>query len=922
MALAFPRQPVVEFWLDRWRDVSTDVRQSPAMSITPGRKDWASKLSPATCKFTLDDGPDHGDGDYHPENPLGQWFGLLDRNVPVRVGLAVMEDTFTRTVVNGWGTAPTGEVWTNVGGVGGTVQASDWQATGTAATHSVPAANGYRYSTMAQLYRDVEIAVSITVAVSNITGGAIEPGNLILRRSGGSYYMTRVSIDASEVLTISIHHSTGGQLVAPVTVAGLVDAVSSKVIRVKMQAEGQTLRAKVYAPGAEPLGWHVEVHDTTITTAGEVGIRNGVSSGNTNTKPIVFSVDDFTVALPRFFGETSSMVPLSTVGHKDQRTTVECASIRRRLSKGERKLGTALERYIARGDAPFGVSDFWPLDYELDATNPGANAVGPSPARFFQVTGGALKWGTDTGLLPVERGVTLTPPGTGHSGQMLAYTDSTKFTAATGYGAVWLQRLGSDRTAAVVIGLTTNQLFLEFLPGQARLTLLPAATVVMTVGMPQIGDDTVWHMIGVGARQSGTSAVFSLVIDSDHYQTTLTTTTVGVPLFIDWAAYPETVDGYEITQALLMTSEMLTGSPWYIDQLRDIYLGRVGETAGDRFERLCLEEEVSSALVGDPADTPAMGPQRPLSLLTLLDECVEVAQGSPFDPRGAAALGLRTLRATAAQGPAVTLDYAGKQVSATFGPVRDDQGTLNDVTSKRPNGGEYRVEQLTGPRNVNDPGTATDAVGRVAKDAPVNVETDPQLIDQAGWRVHMGTAPGPRYPTVTVDLAADEFLADAALTQAVLDVGVDDALTITNAQLARIYDDVRLIARGYTETLDTAFQHQIVFNTTPASPYDIAIYDAPGVKYDSDTSATASSFVAGTGTSLSVATTGGTLWTLRSGAWPFQIAVFGVVLNVTAVSGTSSPQTLTVDATPVNGVAKTIPAGKPVRLARPVYMIP
>lgn len=49
-----------------------------------------------------------------------------------------------------------------------------------------------------------------------------------------------------------------------------------------------------------------------------------------------------------------------------------------------------------------------------------------------------------------------------------------------------------------------------------------------------------------------------------------------------------------------------------------------------------------------------------------------------------------------------------------------------------------------------------------------------------------------------------------------------------------------------------------------------------------------------------------------------EIVVAGVVLRVTAITGSSSPQTFTVDATPLNGVVKTIPAGEAVQVHQPM----
>jgi len=46
----------------------------------------------------------------------------------------------------------------------------------------------------------------------------------------------------------------------------------------------------------------------------------------------------------------------------------------------------------------------------------------------------------------------------------------------------------------------------------------------------------------------------------------------------------------------------------------------------------------------------------------------------------------------------------------------------------------------------------------------------------------------------------------------------------------------------------------------------------------------------------------------------------GVRLHVTNISGASSPQTFTVDQTPVNGVTKTVPSGSKVDVHPPAFI--
>ena len=61
------------------------------------------------------------------------------------------------------------------------------------------------------------------------------------------------------------------------------------------------------------------------------------------------------------------------------------------------------------------------------------------------------------------------------------------------------------------------------------------------------------------------------------------------------------------------------------------------------------------------------------------------------------------------------------------------------------------------------------------------------------------------------------------------------------------------------------------------------------------------------------------LWTTSSGSWPFDIVVGGERMTVTAVSGSSSPQTLTV-ARSVNGVIKAQASGASIALFQPMIV--
>jgi hypothetical protein len=924
--IGFPRIPEIEFYLDEWRDVSADVRQGSKVSLTTGRKDWGAKLSPARMTFTLDDGPEHGDGDYDPNNPLGQWFEFLGRNTPIRYSLRYGLDMFDRANQADWGASPDMGNWTTFGvGVGSTAN-----ITSNTGRHSVNLTSAFVATRLSDVqHRNVEVYGEFTLGAMTVTGGAIEPANLMLRgHTGGDYWLLRASVGITNTVSLSI------MLTGTTTVAGPVAVFSYPAggtdVGIRFQAEGDTLRGKVWRiDQGEPLDWHIE---TTIVNeglgTGWVGVRSGVASGNTNAKPIVVTHNRFHVRLPQFVGETAKMVPESTVDHASRTTDVEAASIRRRLSQGERTLDTALRRYITRGESPVGLTDYWPLDEAANAVAPNQNLLGGQEVRFIRgpVSGlGAINYGVDTKLLATPTGAELTT-----DARLQFNVTPADFNTTDGYSFMWEQRVGPGSVGWVVLDTSTHQIFIDFSAGvftirrssKSIVEIVTLLTVTLDVAISKAGTDNEWHMIGYGHRVSGGTVTYDFAID-DYVVQTSATSTMGLPNWIAVLADAEPNSTMGIAHMLALQRSLFnfTGLPnWPYAILRELYLGRPYEHAGTRFLRLCAEEAIPAAVIGAPADTPAMGPQRPLTVLQLVDECIHVDQGSAFDPRGAMALGMRTHRSTTGRDPVLTLEYIG-QVAPEFKPTTDDQGAKNDITAKRPNGGEYRVEQTTGPRNTADPGTDPDAVGRydstVSPDP--NVPTDLNLPDQASWRVHMGTVKAPRFPTLTVNLAAEGLVADPAAVSAALDVLVDDAVTVTGASIRRAYDDIRLIARGATSTVDTAYQHKIQFNCEPYEPLDVAVYGDTDDRYGTAVSVLAAG-ITSSATSFTVNVTAGEPWTTDAGQFPMDIMIGGERIRLSAISG-AGPHTFTVDTggRAVNGVAKAHSIGAAVTLFRNVY---
>jgi hypothetical protein len=293
-----------------------------------------------------------------------------------------------------------------------------------------------------------------------------------------------------------------------------------------------------------------------------------------------------------------------------------------------------------------------------------------------------------------------------------------------------------------------------------------------------------------------------------------------------------------------------------------------------------------------------MGPQRPGKILDVIDECAAADLGEVGEQRGALGLTFRSGASKRNQLTRLTLERARRQVIDPFEEVDDDQRFVNDVTASRPDGSAFRIE---------DPAISTGGEERYDQTVEVNVATDLQLPDQAGWRYHLGTWQEPRFPQVNSDVAKT-----ADLVEDILGFGVGDRFEIPDPPPG--CPPVDQLADGITEELER-FQWRFGLTGHPARPWDTAILaDDVFGKVDTAGAELAAPFVAGTATSMSVATTLGDLWTTAAGDFPFDIEVDGIRLTVTNITGASSPQTFTIVQAPVNGAERTLPTGTPVRL--------
>lgn len=315
-----------------------------------------------------------------------------------------------------------------------------------------------------------------------------------------------------------------------------------------------------------------------------------------------------------------------------------------------------------------------------------------------------------------------------------------------------------------------------------------------------------------------------------------------------------------------------------------VRLNPIGETAGRRIQRLCGEENIPFDWVGDLDDTAAMGAQGRANPLSLMQEAALADGGMLYESLTNLGLGYRTRTSLYNQDPALVLDYAGYNLAQIPTPVEDDQRIQNKITVTV-NGVSQTYEATDGALSTKLPPVG---VGAYGTDLALNLSTTDAdtLLDQAAWRVHLGTVDEARYPKISVNLAHPSFVANPALKRAVLALRQGDRIQILNPPAWLPPDAIDQIILGSDPETITHFEHRLTFNCCPASPYSsIGILDSAETRIDTD----GSELVANISSSSTVmgvrpSDTQDGLWTKDPAEFPFDVKVSGEIMRVTAIS--------------------------------------
>lgn len=900
--------PKVEMYVNStWTDVSGDVQYGKQITMTRGRDSEGGQGQPSTCTFQLDNRSDN----YSPLNPSGAYYGTLGRNTPVRVSLTcargvrlVMASSTSgvASCADSAGTSITGDI-----DLRADVWLKSWNYNGQ--VYPVYKEQSYQLSVKDGRLLMIWQQTSNVADVITVTSTARVP----LATSGRLSVRATLDVDnGASGNTVTFYTSTTTGTAGPWTQLGS-PVVTSGVTQIWDSTHGLAVYGGSFSymeafSAAAYSGIAGTLKANPIFSAQASGTTSFADAqGNTwtvNATGARIDNRDY-----RFWGEISELIPTEDASGKDRRADVVAAGPLRRILAGTTVTESAMDHGVK---ALSGLVAWWPGEDGASATGFASGVQGQNPLAVY----GTVTFGTTDAAFPgTSSVVTLSNSMRARTYGLASYTNTgqTQFRfllKVPGDGGFLndtvLWRFFTTGTAKrwdlVYTTTGTGGLYLKayddtgliYTGGAASYNLLGVAKWV-TVQWTQLGGDIVWEIstLDVGANLG--------LLLSD----TFTSQTFGniTQMYFNWDLN-DFSDG-EIGQ-IVLTNNITDIFTLY--QEVNAYLN---EQLTVRFRRyITTELGLLAETVGGVGllSNTLMGFQQQKTLGDLLREIEYMDGGIMSDMRSfGPGVQYRTRRSMYGQDTALTLVYTGGNDPYALEATQDDRATANDVTVNRVGGSSSNVTQATGSLNTQEPPAG---VGRYAQQFDLSLGSDSDTYNHAGWRLHLGTVDEPRWTNIEVWGERSE-VSDIQERLAALELG--DRVTVTNVPTRRLPWDIDAIVYGITETLDQ-FSWRFKLVSQPERPWHVLEWSTD--RRWSPVNSALNANITSAATSFAVKTNSGSLWTTTD--VPFDIMIGGERITVTAVTGSSSPQTFTVTRA-VNGVSKAHNANDAVTLWDPSY---
>jgi hypothetical protein len=879
-------------------DISSKIRHpgndgGAAITYSGGKQDEANQVDSGIMNLTLD----NRDGLFSTDNLSGTYYGLLDLNTPIRMGVRSWVDNFARSVSNGWGTVNAAQLFS-----WDTSAATTWfNVTGGVGTVAIPTTNTAVTALASRATsKDVDVTCTITPNAT-ATGGSYGAGTIVRRTDSTNFAYSTIEFDTAGTVTIKIRQVIAGVTstlasINPIPASSYTAGVAWKL---RTQADGNQIRAMVWAAaGTPPTTWHITATQSSLT-GNSIGMYVARFAGNTNAGTTL-SVDDFQVTALEFTGGVVSWPLRWDITGNNSWAPITATGVLNRLQQGTNPIQSPLRRQLS-GTAT--VTGYWPLEDGVSAKSFGSTVPGQNPAMFSGVTPAQDDTLPGGGPAP-----TITTAG-GSIGALTNIPNN-----GTGFAAMFLFKLPSLPVSKTLIcrfrcnrGIVaywdisfdaTNQYVEGFASDGTSLTSAVNVTAPL--------DPTQWTAIDlqvdntVGGPSTSTWTSYSHNVGQDVY-------------YIQNGTFGSSLTSWIYSASLYGAVGTAFGHIWFGQNTLPfvttafslVSAGYAGELAADRFARVCTEAGIP--YIVRPGDSEKMGAQPKGSTINILRAC-ERADYAAVAERGA---GLEYYpRSTRWNlGARMTISKVSGEIGDAPEMVRDDQRLKNKFTMSRTDGGSATFQD---DASIARNGTWEDS-------GIVNVFDDSVLSNHAAWRVNAGINKSQRLPQLTLNFARSPLLIPFWRAR---DYGFRIAITTGLVQLTG--NDPDVLVEGFQCTL-WPNGWTAVLNCSATKIWRSAVSDDTGVlgRVDSDACTLSAGIDASTLSIPVVTTTGQLKWdntaALWSGGVDFNIG--GERITVTSITnGAGQAQTLNATARGVGGYAFAHSSGASVSLWDPAVV--
>lgn len=887
-------------WEPYFVDISSSLRHpgndgGQPINYSGGAQDEAKDPDAGQMTLTLD----NRDGKFSTDNLSGPYYGLLDLNTPIRMGVRSWTDTFTRSVSNGWGTvdAAQGFSWT-------VALAAAFNVDGSKGTVTLAAANTATSAiTVGGTARDADIVSTVT-PIATATGASYGLGHRVRSTDVNNNAYSTLEFDTAGTATVKIRQVIAGsttQLAAlnPIPASTYTAGVAWKI---RTQVDGNQMRVMAWPlAGTMPTSWQITATISSALTGSSIGVYAVRFLGNTNSGVTPFvAVDDLQITAFEFTGAVVSWPLDWDITGNNSWAAITAAGILRQLRQGTNPVQSPLRRQLA------GTADkrgYWPMeDGETSrtfssevATNQPATFVGFTPAQELTLPGGGpAPTVTDAAGGSVTAIVTSGNGGTGFSVMFLG-----KLPALPGV-KTRVCRIRASRGSVLIwdLSIDSGAIYTEGFAADG------SVATSATNALPPV-DFTGWFAWQLETDNSSTPgstdwASITHQVGLPTYWAQTGTAAGGLVIDVSWI---------QLTGAQGASFEHLWSGrntlPFVTDSFSLVSAGYAGELAAARFARVCTEAGIPYLV--QPGTSEKMGPQPKGGTLAILTGCAK-ADYAVMAERGS---GLEFVPRSARWNLAarMTLSKASGEIGQVPKPVRDDQKLINKFTMNRTEGGSATVQDTV----------STGKVGTWEDSDTINVYDDSVLVNQAAWRVNVGTVKKLRWPSIEVNYARNRSLLPSWRTRS-----YGFRLTAVTALGQLTGNEPDMVVEGFYATL-WPNGWTVVMNATSAAVWRSAVADDTGIygRVDSD-ACTTTALISSTALSIPITTTSGQLkWDNTAGLWTggVDFNVGGERVTVTSITnGAGQAQTLNATVRGVAGYSATHASGTAVSLWDPAVV--